>query len=135
MQKRGITETHRLLDNLASNLPLQHPSIPHTIRGILSQDFLYHVRNMGVDIRRPISNTKVDLLRTLSITTKSSIVLETVTGTILMNRERRLECVRIRRFESSLELHACCETLPRVVGLPPPAAALKRVRSAIEDIV
>jgi hypothetical protein len=65
-------------------------------------------------------------MSSLEVATESGVVLETVAGTVLVNGESRKELGRVGGAKSVGELHAGRETLPRVVGLRPPAITLQK---------
>ena len=52
-----------------------------------------------------------------------------------MHRKRTLVRVRVAALDGRVHLHARRETLPGVVGLLPPAAAIERVCGTVEDVV
>jgi len=74
-----------LLDQLACNIALQH--LCNGVTGCcVAIDFLVHsIRDSSVDIRWPITGFEVDLSGTGLVTTKSGVMLQTVTSTILMS--------------------------------------------------
>ena len=117
--------TDRLLDDLTSNLALQQLcqmlSLGHILRNLL----LNHIRDIRIHIRRLIRHIQIDLSRTLVISTQSSIMLQPIASTILVNGQVRLVFQRIGRLQRVSEFDARGETLPRIVGLGPPALSVE----------
>ena len=62
-------------------------------------------------------------------------MLQTVTSTVLVHRERALVRLGVGRLERIPELHARREALPGVVRLHPPPPALERALGAVVDVV
>ena len=96
-------------------------SLGHILRNLL----LNHVRDIRIHIRRLIRHIQIDLSRTLVISTQSSIMLQPITSTILMNGQVRLVFQRIGRLQRVSEFDTRRETLPGIVGLGPPALSIE----------
>ena len=114
-----------MFDDLTSDLSLQQLcqmlSLGHILRNLL----LNHIRDIRIHIRRLVGHIQIDLSRTLVISTESSIMLQPITSTILMNREVRLVFQRIGRLQRVSEFDTRSETLPGIVGLGPPALSVE----------
>ena len=115
---------HRLLHDFARDFAIKHRSIPVAIRNVLLHRFLHHVSNICVYIGWLVRDTEVDLTGTLRVAAKGCIMLQAVTGTILMDGKVGHESCRVARLESSFQLLAGCQTLPGIISILPPATSL-----------
>ena len=96
---------YSLLDNLSRHFALQRQS------GVLDMlvfavdvpcNFgIDEVRDCSVDVRWLVALGKVDLLCSVLVTAKRSIMLQAIASAILLNRQRAFEFFRLCRFQSA----------------------------------
>ena len=79
----------RLFDNLPGDSAVKGFGDLDALRRVLRHSFLNEFGYTRVDVRRPIGGFEIDLLSASSVTTKRSIVLKTVAGTILVDWKTR----------------------------------------------
>ena len=84
---------HSFLDNLPSDLSIQHHRMLDLLRSILLHLLLDHGCDIAVHARGALRDTEVDLLSNLGVSTKGGVVLETIARAVLMDREVGLVCV------------------------------------------
>ena len=116
--------THGLLDDLASHLALQELGVLVALEDLARNNLVRHRRDSRIDVRRPVPNIEIDLVRALEISPERGVVLQSVASPVLMNRERALVLDRVGRTKGVGDLEAGRETLPGILGLEPPALAL-----------
>lgn len=126
-QGRG---TYSLLDDFPIDLALEQQRLDITQRRLLVDDLVRHGCDSRVDVGRSVSDIEVDLMGSLEISSESGVVLESVAGSILVDRKGAGVLSRDGRAESVGNLDAGRETLPRVLSFEPPSVTLRRQRQS-----
>jgi hypothetical protein len=75
------------------------------------------------------------LLGTDRITSKGSIMLQSIAGTVLVDREARGIRRGIGKGESIAKLTAGSQTLPRILSLQPPTLAMEALVGRVQNIL
>lgn len=115
-----------MLDNLPRDLPLKHESELVPSRGFSINNLIRHPRNSRINVRGSIPLIQVDLKGSPKVTSERGVVLETVAGSVLVDRKSRAEFSWIGRTQSGGELETCSEALPRIFSRKPPARTLRK---------
>lgn len=91
------------------------------------------IRDSSVDVLRLIGWLKVDLFCACFVASEGGVVLQSVTGSVLRDREMADVVARVGGTESFGECDGGGETLPGVFGLEPPPLTLEWIVRGIHN--